>query len=220
MLLGVKTFSRTFYRFKISWIGKIPRDPWADLRLVLILNHTSLYEPLFTGWVPNRFLRRVAADGLVPIADKTFCRPMVGRFFKFVANNVIPITRLRDRSWADFFQRIRPESLVIMLPEGRMKRKNGLDAEGKPMTVRGGVADVLRSLPGGRMLIAYSGGLHHVQFPTQPVPKLFKQLRMRVESIDIRNYCRSILEEKGEQGFKWAVMQDLEKRRDRYCVSH
>ena len=48
-----------------------------------------------------------------------------------------------------------------------MKRANGMDLEGMPMTIRGGVADLLMAIPGGRMLIAYSGGLHHVQVPTR-----------------------------------------------------
>jgi len=211
-LLAIKTFSRIFYRFDISWIGKLPDDPWADLRLLLILNHTSLYEPLFAGWVPKQFLKNVARNGLVPIADKTFNRPMVGRFFRMVANNVISISRLRDISWDRFLDRIHPDSLVIMLPEGRMKRKNGLDANGNPMTIRGGVADLLEAIPAGRMLIAYSGGLHHVQIPNQLIPRLFKTLQMRVESLDISHYKKMLWHGRGDKSFKQAVVTDLENR--------
>ena len=35
------------------------------------------------------------------------------------------------------------DAVVIILPEGRMKRATGLDKKGMPMTVRGGVADIL-----------------------------------------------------------------------------
>ena len=216
-LLAIKTFSRIFYRFDISWTGDLPKDPWANLRLLLILNHTSLYEPLFTGWVPNRFLKNVARNGLVPIADKTFNRPMVGRFFRMVANNVISISRLRDISWDRFIDRIRPDSLVIMLPEGRMKRKNGFDANGNPMTIRGGVVDLLEAIPGGRMLIAYSGGLHHVQIPNQRIPRLFKTLQMRVESLDISHYKEMLWHNRGSNSFKQAVVADLEIRLSIIC---
>lgn len=216
-LLAIKTFSRIFYRFDISWSGDLPKDPWANLRLLLILNHTSLYEPLFAGWVPNRFLKNVARNGLVPIADKTFNRPMVGRFFRIIANNVISISRLRDISWDRFIDRIRSDSLVIMLPEGRMKRKNGLDANGNPMTIRGGVADLLEAIPGGRMLIAYSGGLHHVQIPNQLIPRLFKTLQMRVESLDISHYRKMLCHNCDPLNFKQAVVADLEKRLSINC---
>lgn len=206
-----------FYRFDIAWTGNLPGDPWADLRLVLILNHTSLYEPLFAGWVPNRFLRDLSRNGLIPIADKTLNRPLVGRFFKMVARNVISISRLRDGSWNRFIGRIGAKSMVIMLPEGRMKRKNGLDANGNPMTVRGGVADLLEKIPAGRMLIAYSGGLHHVQVPSQLLPRLFKTLRMRVESLDISRYKEMLRHNRGVKSFKQAVIADLEKRLGRNC---
>jgi 1-acyl-sn-glycerol-3-phosphate acyltransferase len=217
LLLLVKGFSRSFYKYDVAWIGPKPHDPWADLRLLLILNHTSLYEPLFAGWVPNRFLKMVAIQGVVPIADKTICRPMIGFFFRMLARNVIPVTRKRDRTWNEFINQINRESLVLMLPEGRMKRANGLDAEGQPMTVRGGVADLLRTIPGGRLLIAYSGGLHHVQIPGQPFPRLYQTLRMRLETVDISQYTSNLLKRYGPEGFKQAVIQDLQKRRDHYC---
>lgn len=212
LLLVVKALSRTFYDFEIDWVGQRPRDPWTNLRLVLILNHTSLYEPLFAGWVPRRFLKHVAYHGLVPIADKTFNRPMVGRFFSMVARNVIPISRLRDDTWDRFIGHIHPEALVVMLPEGRMKRSSGMDLEGNPMTIRGGVADILERLPQGRMLIAYSGGLHHVQVPNQFIPKVFKTLRMKVESLDIDCYRSMLLKKCGPLNFKAAVVQDLGDR--------
>lgn len=212
LLLGIKFFGAAFYRYNIRWVGRTPPDPWTGLRLVLLLNHTSLYEPLFAGFVPFRFLRNISRNGLVPVADKTLNRPLVGIFYRQVAGNVIPISRLRDSTWERFLAKIRSDSLILMAPEGRMKRSDGFDAEGQPMTVRGGIADLLRAIQSGRMLIAYSAGLHHVQ-----VPRLFKTLGMRIESVDIERYKMRILRRWGAAGFKAGVIRDLQERRDRYC---
>ncbi len=217
LLVGIKAFSTFFYRFNVQWIGQLPADPWAGIRLVILLNHTSLYEPLFTGILPCRFLRQIARKGLVPVADKTMCRPLVGRFFRAVANNVVPISRMRDQTWDKFVETLTDASLVIVAPEGRMKRANGLDLEGKPMTVRGGVSDLLGRIASGRMLIAYSGGLHHVQIPSQRVPRLFKTLTMKIENLDIAGYKQALLREWGPERFKQGVICDLEKRRGVHC---
>ena len=216
LLLATKWFARLFYRFEVEWIGRLPEDPWKNIRLVLLLNHTSLFEPLFAGWVPNRFLKSVARNGLVPVADKTLLRPVVGRFFRLVAGNVVPISRKRDHSWNRFVETIHAGTMVVIAPEGRMKRRTGLDLDGHPMTVRGGVADLLRRMKAGRMLIAYSGGLHHVQAPGQCIPRLFKTLHMRVESLEIASYSRMIASNSFGR-FKQAVIEDLQVRRDRYC---
>ena len=218
LLLGIRTFSAAFYRFNIQWIGKLPPDPWANLRLVLLMNHTSLYEPLFAGFLPNRFLRNIAYKGVVPVADKTINRLMVGQFFRNVAGNVVSISRTRDHTWQRFLAELKPDSLVIIAPEGRMKRANGLDIQGRKMTVRGGVADLLRAIPGGRMLIAYSGGLHHIQVPNQLIPKLFKTLHMKIENLDIAGYRDAMLRRYGPEGFKGGVVCDLESRRDANCL--
>ena len=217
MLAALKGISRTFYRFDIAWIGNTPPDPWCDVRLVLFLNHTSLFEPLFAGWVPNRFLRNLAFKGVVPVADKTTRRPLVGVFYKLVARNVVSVSRKRDDTWTRFVAAACPDSMVVMAPEGRMKRRNGLDAQGLPMTIRGGFADLLEKISTGRMLIAYSGGLHHVQYPSQLLPKLYKTLRMRVESLDILHYKRKILRKCGSLSFKQALIQDLQNRLQRHC---
>src|SRR5581483_8303288 len=108
-------------------------------------------------------------------------------------------------------------SLVIIAPEGRMKRTTGLDAEGNPMTVRGGIADVLRGIPAGDMLLAYSGGLHHLQAPGELLPRVFKRIAMRLELVDIASYREELLARNGRHGFKRAVIQDLEARRDLHC---
>jgi hypothetical protein len=98
-----------------------------------------------------------------------------------------------------------------------MKRANGLDADGNPMTVRGGVADLLQDIEGGRMLIAYSGGLHHVQVPSQLIPRPFKTLKMQIESWDILRYKSMLLDQGGKEHFKQSVITDLETRRAAYC---
>jgi len=218
MLRGIKGFSRIFYRYDIQWIHEPPVAPWRNLRLVTFLNHTSLYEPLFVGGFPNAFIRRIAFQGLMPVADKATCRPLMGFFFRMVAKNVVAITRKNDRTWDHVLSTVQPESMVIIMPEGRMMRASGLDKNGKPMTVRGGVADILQAIPDGRMLLTYSAGLHHVQIPgNRPLPRLFKTLRMRLESIDIAAYRQQLLDKCGPSQFKQALIRDLEARRDRYC---
>lgn len=219
ILFLAKVVARLFYRVDMRWIGDVPPYPWRHHRVVAILNHTSLYEWLFAGGPPNHFFWRLARHGVVPIASKTSNRALVGRFYGLVAKRVISITRERDETWNEVLRQIDPDAMVVILPEGRMKRANGLDAEGKPMTVRGGIADVLEAVGEGRMLLAYSGGLHHVQVPGEGLPKLFKRIRMNLEVVDIAAYNAARLEEaKGDRRlFKRTVATDLERRRDLYC---
>jgi Acyltransferase len=216
MLSILKYASRIFYRHDFAFLGPTPPDPWADIRLVAFLNHTSLFEPVFLGAVPARFIWRLAAHGVVPAADKTTDRPLVGIVFRFVAHHVIAITRQRDDTWFQVLQKIDPDSMVVIAPEGRMKRENGLDLHGRPMTVRGGIADILLAVKEGRMLIAYSGGLHHVQIPGR-FPRIFKTVRLRVENVDIAEYIAEITRRGGEEEFKKNVMRDLDSRRDQYA---
>jgi len=217
MLRTIKGLSRVFYRLDIGWVHPPPADPWRHLRLVAFLNHTSLYEPLYVGGFPNEFIRRIAFMGLMPVADKATRRPLMGFFFRMVAKNVVAVTRQNDRTWNQVLTTMRPDTMVIIMPEGRMMRANGLDKSGRPMTVRGGIADIVRSIPEGRMLMTYSAGLHHVQTPGQRIPKLFKTLRMRLETVDIADYRNRLMDQYGPGGFKKALIRDLENRRDRYC---
>jgi hypothetical protein len=216
MLLSLKLLSRIFYRPDFGWIGPTPKDPW-DVRLVVFLNHTSLFEPVFLSGVPTRFIWRLAAHGVIPAADKTTGRPLVGVVFKFVAHHVIPITRQRDHTWFAVLDKIDPKSMVVIAPEGRMKRATGLDMQGNPMTVRGGVADIMLAIERGRMLLAYSGGLHHVQIPGK-IPNLFERVQMRIENLDIAQYIAEQMAKGGTEQFKRNVIRDLETRRDAYCV--
>lgn len=217
LLVCIKILSRIFYRHDLSFIGTTPVDPWRDIRVVAFLNHTSLFEPLFVGAVPSRFLWTIARHGVIPAADKTINRPVVGLIFRMVARHVVSITRERDHTWYTVLRRIDPESTVIILPEGRMRRANGLDMNGQPMSSRGGIADVIDAVDEGRMLIAYSGGLHHVQIPGQMSPRLFRTVRIRLESVEIADYRRTLLETGAGEPFKRLVMKDLDRRRDLHC---
>ena len=152
-------------------------DPWTGLRVVALLNHTSLFEPVVTAIASNRLLWQIAAHGVLPVADKTLARPIVGRLFRLIARHVVRVTRQRDETWAEVLERLHDEeALIVILPEGRMKRRTGLDLDGNPMTIRGGIADILESVPDGRLFIGYSGGLHHVHAPGDRFPRLFRRV--------------------------------------------
>ncbi len=219
MLRAIKRLSRLCYRFDINWVNPPPPNPWQHLRLVVFLNHTSLYEPLFVGGFPDRFLQRIAFKGLMPVADKATRRPLMGLFFRMVAQNVVAVTRKQDHTWKQVLATMRADSMVIIMPEGRMMRADGLDKNGQPMTVRGGIADIIQSILSGRMLLAYSAGLHHVQIPGQrKLPRPFKTLRMQLETLDIGEYRRRLMDRYGPDGFKRALIHDLETRRVKYCI--
>lgn len=217
LLLLIKGLSRLFYRLEVSWISP-PPERWDDVRIGVLLNHTSLFEPVFAGALPNGFLRKLARDGAVPIADVTLRRPLAGLLFRSIAGQVIEITRKRDASWDKVLESIRPGSLVVIMPEGRMMRRGGLDKTGKPMTVRGGIADLIEATPCGTMVVAYSGGLHHVQAPGDKIPRLFKTIRINFETLDVAAYREGLADGNGhKRSFKRAVIADLEQRRDQHC---
>lgn len=216
LLSLIKLLGRAFYTLESGWVGTYDDDPWkADIRIVAILHHTSLYEPIFASICPNGFLRRIARLGVVPIADKTLERPLVGTFFRMIAANVVSITRKRDDTWREVVEAAGPGKMVMILPEGRMKRSTGLDADGRPMTVRGGIADLIEATGEGKMLLAYSGGLHHVQSPGDKLPKLFRKVKLNLELVDVARY-RDAVRATAEPGdsFRRAVVVDLERRRD------
>lgn len=219
ILLWCKAISRLFYIHEIEWVEDPPEGLWQDLRIGAILNHTSLYEWLYAGAFPNEILWRVAKDSVLPVADTTLKRPIVGFFFRLVARRVIPVSRQRDHTWEALVRSLDRHSLVVILPEGRMKRANGLDKHGKPMSVRGGIADLVELVPEGKMLLVYSAGLHHVQVPGQRVPRLFKRLRVRLEAVEISAYRDGIQDEASasSSSFKRAIIEDLNGRRDRHC---
>lgn len=216
-LLLLKWLSKSFYRFQVSWLGASPRN-FDGLRLVVILNHTSLFEPMFAAVLPHRLLWQIARHGAFPGADITLNRPWVGRLFKAMAPTVVSITRKRDASWDDFMDTMGPDTIVLILPEGRMKRPGGLDKDGKPMTVRSGVVDILQRLDQGRLLIAISAGLHHIHTPGQGWPHLWQTASIAFENIAISDYKKAISaglnKTTSDSAFRKAVVSDLERRRD------
>jgi hypothetical protein len=151
---------------------------------------------------------------IAPGADVTMNRPIAGKLLKYIAPKMIPISRERDETWTQFMDAIEPESVVIIAPEGRMMRENGLDKHGNPMSVRGGVADILELLETGEMVIVYSGGLHHIQKPGQGLPKLFKRIRLQCEKINISKYIAR-MKLNSESSFSRSVKHDLENRMKR-----
>lgn len=209
----VKALSRVFYKIQTNWITPQSKMEWDKIRLVVVLNHTSLFEPLFIAAIPNLQLWRAARRLVVPVADVTMNRPIVGPIFRWLAPGAVPITRKRDDSWAEFMDKTKGNSLILIFPEGRMKRKDGLDKNGMPMSVKGGVADVLSKLENGKMVIAYSGGLHHVQSPGDRWPRLFQTIHLGIEQVDIATYKKSL----EPSDFRGSVMRDLEARMKLHC---
>ena len=185
-------------------------------RIVAILNHTSLYEPLIAGFASTKLLWRFARHGVLPVAEKTMKRP-IGLFFKFLVRHTVTVTRQRDSTWEDVLSKIDDRALVVILPEGRMKRRNGLDSKGRPMTVRAGIADILEALPDGLILTVYSGGLHHIQAPGERFPRPLKPILCRFEMIDISEFKIGIAAKYPDLKFRAAVVAELGERRDAYC---
>lgn len=212
-LLAVKYASRGLYDVREEWVGEVPDDPWAGVRLIAVLHHTSLAEGVYLSVVPNRVLRKMATHAVVPVAKETMDRPIEGRIFKILLPNAVSITRRRDQSWSRVLSEINdPDSMVAMFPEGRMMRPDGRDKKGDIMTIKPGVAEVLRSLGSGRMILAYSGGLHHVFRPGASRPRFFKSVHLRLESVDIASYIDARMHE--PPSFVDAVVRDLTHRRD------
>lgn len=214
VLSTIKVFARLFYQIELTWLHRHTVDPWQGLKIIVFLNHTSLFEPLFLGAAPWRMLWRIAGRIIAPGADVTLDRPVAGWFLKFIMPKMLPISRERDDTWNKFLDAIEPGSVVIIAPEGRMRRANGLDKNGNAMSIRGGVADILEMLPDGDMVILYSGGLHHVQVPGQGLPKLFKRIRMQCEKLNIASYVEH-MKQMPDVPFKKAVVKDMEARLER-----
>jgi hypothetical protein len=212
LLVTVNVISRALFRLHLEWVGVVPKDKWKKIRIIAVLNHTSLYEPLLAGYAPFSLLWSFARHGVLPVAEKTM-RRSIGLFFRMLVRHVVMVTRQRDHTWDEVLNSIDSRSVVIILPEGRMVRRDGLDADGNPMTVRGGIADILQALPDGRMLIVYSGGLHHIQAPGELVPRPFRTIRARMEIVEIAEY-KAALE---RDDFRGTVIRDLTQRRNQHC---
>jgi len=216
LLTWLKWISRLFFRYRGLWMGVEADGDWSKVKILAILNHTSLYEPVLAGFAPAGLLWRFARHGVLPVADKTM-RRRIGLFFSFLARDVVVVTRQRDHTWEAVLDRVGSDAIVMILPEGRMMRKDGLDSTGKPMTIRGGVADILAALDSGLMLLVYSGGLHHIQAPGELVPRPLRQIRARMELVDISSYSRELGGTDDMEAFRAAVIADLTHRRDTLC---
>jgi hypothetical protein len=212
-LLAAKYTSRVLWNTHVEWVGKVPADPWSDVRLIAVLHHTSLAEAIYLSVVPNRVIRRVATHCVAPIAEETMARKIEGRFFRLLVPHPVSVTRRRDDTWQRVLNEVDdPQAVVALCPEGRMMRPNGRDKTGAPMTVKRGIADVLRSLRTGRMLLAYSGGLHHIFPPDARFPRLLRPVTLRIESLAIDEY---VAEREAEgDSFTEAVVADITRRRD------
>jgi hypothetical protein len=183
---------------------------------MVFLNHTSLFEPLFIQQLSFSFLWKLVARANVPGADITLNRPLVGRFWKLMFPNISSVTRKKDHSWDNYLKSIRSDSLILIAPEGRMKRPSGLDKFGKPMTVKGGVADILENINEGAMILCLSGGLHHVQTPGQHFPRLFKTIRMNLAYFDIKDY-KDQFQSFSPRERKIKITQDMQAQLEKNC---
>lgn len=210
ILFSVWSISKIFYRGHFRWVGAHPENPWKQTRLIVFLNHTSLYEPLFMRAFPFSYLWYIAGHVNVPGADVTLKRPIVGTFWKLMVPRISPVSRKNDGTWSNYLKTIREDDLVIIAPEGRMKRPSGLDKSGRPMTVKGGVSDIIETLGHGGMVICQSGGLHHVQSPGQIFPRLFKKITMDLYYINISDYLKTFPDNHRER--KIEIIRDLQKR--------
>ncbi len=215
VLGSINILSRIFFRFSVEWVGPVPQNPFGETRIGVLLNHTSLFEPILSALFPWPFVWAVSTRGLMPGADATLERPIAGRIFKFMVPGIVSVTRARDKSWEHFLSLVTEESVVLIAPEGRMKRRTGLDKHGKPMNLRGGIVDILERKTQGTMLLFYSEGLHHVQVPGEGFPHLFVRIRARLEEILIERYKKEMGH--GTPEFRDNVLRDLESRRDRHC---
>ena len=207
----LKILTYPFYRFDNAWLSNLQNEELREVRLVVLLNHTSLYETLFIRLAPFRFLWQIARHMLVPVADITTKRPVVGRFFHAVVPGVVPISRKRDDSWQGFLDKIGHNSIVAILPEGRMRRHDGKDKYGKPMTVRSGIAEIIDKLDHGNILFVYSGGLHHIQIPGQTFPRLFKKIKTRMELVPVGEYKDQLFHPDRKER-KRAYVRDIQAR--------
>ena len=199
-----------FYRIKVQWINR-SQPCWDHISLLIFINHTSLFEPIFTGAFPLKLIWKTARNFAIPGADKTLNRPLVGRFYKFFSPNMVSISRKRDETWKKFMEISAESPMIIIAPEGRMKRPNGLDANGNPMSIRGGVVDILKNINSGNILFAYSGGLHHVQKPGENKFSIFRTIKMNFELIDLNSYKNQF--SKDHKEFYLQVISDIENRK-------
>ncbi|MDM7861093.1 hypothetical protein QTP81_10840 [Alteromonas sp. ASW11-36] len=216
LLYFVKLMRYWCYPTKVEWINPPTDKDWCDVRLILILNHTSLLEFIYSTAMPTRFLWQMSQRLVFPVADVSLRKPQ-GKILKLFAPRIASLSRKRDHTWKHFLELLASDSILIFMPEGRMKRPNGLDKNGQPMTVKSGICDLLPQFSGGSMIIAHSGGLHHVMAPGQSFPRPFRKLAVNLDAVNIDDYLAQFSTITDERERQSAICRDLETRRDRYC---
>lgn len=218
LIFVIKHLAMLLFRFKFKWLSPMKRKDWSEVKLIVLLNHTSLFEPVFLRAAPNHFIWRLAKHFTIPGADKTWQRPMVGRFFKLLLPGAISISRTRDESWDKFMHEALNNAIVGILPEGRMRRRNGLDTKNRPMSIKYGVADIIAQLEGGKILFVYSGGLHQIQAPGEKKVRLFRTVRAKFEVVDLDDYKARLVAQK-DLDFADAVVSDFSQRQTLHTPS-
>lgn len=210
LMAALKMLFHVFYPCRRTWLTEQPRE-WDDISLVLILNHTSMFEFVYAVAVPFRYLWRLAEHLIVPVAAESMDKPATGLWFKILAPKPMRLSRKRDDSWQEFLKAVGGRNICIFFPEGRMKRPNGLDKNGQKMNVRSGVCDLLEKYRGQKMLIMRSHGLHHVLPPGASLPKIFQPTAVDLEILDVNRYLDGFQD---ADNLREAVASDLERRRD------
>jgi len=216
ILSGVKIFSHIFYRAEFKWITPSSKNSFERVRIIALLNHTSLFEPLYLRALSFGLLWKLSKLATVPGADITLNRPIVGKLWKLMIPNIASVSRKLDSTWTAYLKTIHSDSVVIIAPEGRMKRPNGLDKHGRLMSIKPGIVDIIESIDEGGMVLCFSGGLHHIQSPGQFIPKLFKTLKLNMAHLDIGEY-KVQFSHLGPRERKLAMINDLQKRLEKDC---
>lgn len=199
-----------------KWVSTPPDRDWKKVRLILILNHTSLVEFIYATVMPTPFLWQMAKRLIFPVADSSLRKPQ-GKMLKLFAPRIASLSRKRDHTWQAFLDQLATDPILIFMPEGRMRRPDGMDKNGEPMTVRSGIVDLLPMFSGSDMVIAYSGGLHHVMAPGQAFPRPFRKLAVNLEAIAVDDYLAGFAGIEDETHRREAICKDLDRRRDQHC---
>ena len=222
ILVIVKNIFRLFYRFDVpmkqmtSCEGRID---YSQVKMFIILNHTSLFEPVFLGSYSNRLLWQFAERFVFPVASKTMNNRLFNKIYSNMASKTISVSRKRDATWDHFLQQIDANSMVGIAPEGHMKRPNGLDSKGRPLVIRRGFIDVLEKIGDCKILVLYSHGLHHIQTPGEGFPKLFKRVSGRLELWSRDDFITSAITKHPEANTDDSLVKFLTSRRDLFCKS-
>ena len=81
ILLGTKALTHIFFHHRLVQLNQ---GDWKEVKMLVYLNHTSLFEVLFCWATPVSFLMRLAKNLSLPGATKTLNRPIVGFFWKLI----------------------------------------------------------------------------------------------------------------------------------------